>query len=192
MSPVICPSCGKPAATARQLPMYRYKESGIPNLWLKGGVTETVCASCGTKHLKIEKESQLLQFVALNILEDPRPLTGHEMRFLRGAARMSQASLAEVLRLRRETIAERESKDNPGIDFADEVVFRLVVLWRFNKHLQTKGNNFLTEIQSKRLDNFTNWFLKFSQDFVQEMRKKSTKMVATMDDEEVWRLDKAA
>src|SRR6266545_2952024 len=86
----ICPSCGTPGARVRVLPTYRYRESGIANLWLRGGVTETVCARCKAKHISIEKESQLLQVISVGLLMAARPLTGHEMRFLRGACQMSQ------------------------------------------------------------------------------------------------------
>jgi len=172
---------------------YRYKESGIPNLWLRGGVTETVCTSCKKKHLKIEKESQLLQVVALKLLMDPRPLTGYEMRFLRGACRLSQARVAEVLRHRRETVSERESKVNPGIDFAEEVLLRLVMLTHFNEHLGRDENNFLTEDQRKELSDFTGFFRDFSQKFVQPAHKRTPKLVLALDNEDApWRLLEAA
>lgn len=193
MNPVICPSCGKPAATASALATYRYKESGMPNLWLRGGVTETVCASCKKKHIKIEKETQLLQVIALRLLMEARPLSGHEMRFLRGACQLSQAKLAEALRHRRETISERETKQNPGIDFAEEVLLRLVMLRHFTQQLDTEGNNFLAENQRNDLANFTKFFSDFSEKFAQQILKRTTKLVAALDDQsELWRLDEAA
>ena len=192
MNPVICPSCGRPTAAAKALPMYRYKESGIPNLWLRGGVTETVCAFCKAKYIKIEKESQLLQVIALKLLMDARPLSGHEMRFLRGACQLSQAKLAEALRHRRETVSERENKQNPGIDFAEEVLLRLVMLSHFSQHLNTEGNNFLTGSQREDLKKFTTFFWDFSERIAQHIRR-STKLVAALDDQnELWRLDEAA
>lgn len=189
---VICPSCGKATATARALPAYRYKESGIPNLWLQGGVTETVCTSCRKRHIRIEKESQLLQVIALRLLTDARPLAGYEMRFLRGACFLSQAKLAEALRRRRETVAEREAKANPGIAFAEEVLIRLVLLGHFNEHLRTQGDNFLTKSQRGMLADFTKFFSEFSLNFADEMLKRH-KLVATLDrSQELWDLNEAA
>ncbi len=193
MSTVICPSCGKPTATDTPLPTYRYKESGIPNLWLRGGVTETVCASCKERHITIEKESQLLQVIALRLLMDARPLSGFEMRFLRGACRLSQARLAKLLRHRRETVAEREAKRNPGIHFAEEVLLRLVMLEHFNDHLGAKGNNFLTKNQRKDLADFTGFFRDFSLTFAEPMLRRTTRLVAALEGRsEVWRMDEAA
>lgn len=189
MNPTICPSCGRQTATAVALQRYRYKESGIPNLWLEGGVTETTCSFCKKKHIQINREAQLLQVTALAILEDARPLTGHEMRFLRGAAQMSQSKLAEELRLRRETIAERESKPNPRIAFADEVLFRMVILRGFLARL-SDGSNLLTRSQERRLLDFARFFSGFISNYVREL--KSTRLVAVMDQGDHWRLDKAA
>lgn len=187
-----CPSCGRATATARRLPLYRYKGSGIPNLWLRDGVTETVCASCRKRHIKIEREAQLLQVIALRLLMDASPLTGYEMRFLRGACFMSQAKLAEALRRRRETISERESKANPGIVFAEEVLVRLVFLRNFNEHLGGQGNNFLTKTQRKTLADFTRFFFDFSQNFAGEILKRH-KLIASLDEnQELWQLDEAA
>ena len=186
-----CPSCGRPSATARALPTYRYKESGIPNLWLRGGVTETVCSSCKAKHIQIEQEPQLLQVIAVALLIEARPLTGYEMRFLRGACQMSQAMLAGALHRRRETIAEREAKPSPpGISFSDEVVLRWVLLSNFRRYLDREGNRFLTTTQIALLESFSDFFDGFSKKYVEQGLKKS-KLIAALQGE-LWSLNKAA
>lgn len=191
MNVVICPGCGRPGAKERVLASYRYTESGIPNLWLRGGVTETVCGRCKEKYFGIEKEGQLLQVIALGLLMVPRHLSGHEMRFLRGVCQLSQAKLAEVLRLRRETIAEREAKSNPGIGFADEVLLRLVFLRHFAQELN-EWEDFLTESQRKTLADLTEFFSSFCREFA-EGRLRRTKLVAALDRQrERWKLDEAA
>ncbi len=193
MSPVICPACGKRKATASRPPMYRYRESGIPNLWLRGGVIITTCTSCKEELLAIEKEWQLLQMIGLRLLMETRPLSGFEMRFVRGAARLSQARLAELLRLRRETISERETKENPRIPFAEEVLLRLVILRAFRQHLKEKGNNFLPPSQRKVLASFAKSFGDFAETFMQQNLSKRAKMVLAMDKKgEGWRADEAA
>jgi DNA-binding transcriptional regulator YiaG len=189
---VTCPSCGGATATARALASYRYRESGIPNLWLEGGVTETVCASCRKRHIRIEKESQLLQVIALRLLMDARPLTGYELRFLRGACSLSQAKLAEALRRRRETVAEREAKAEPGIPFAEEVLIRFVLLGHFNEHLRDRENSFLTKRQRGLLADFTKFLSVFSRDFADETLKRH-RLVATLDKRRaLWELAEAA
>src|SRR6266487_2548097 len=94
MSRLICPECGKPNASARELTKSHYRESGLDNVWLYGGVTESKCANCGKSSIRIWKEAQLLQVIAKGLLMEPRPLAGPEWRFIRRAAGMSQAQLA--------------------------------------------------------------------------------------------------
>lgn len=191
MNVVICPGCGRPGAKERVLTSYRYTESGIPNLWLRGGVTETVCGRCKEKYFGIEKEGQLLQTIALGLLMVPWHLSGHEMRFLRGTCQLSQAKLAAILRLRRETIAEREGKTNPRIGFADEVLLRLVFLRHFAQELNER-ENFLTESQRKTLADFTEFFSSFCREFAGRNAHRK-RLVAALDHAgERWKLDDAA
>lgn len=152
MSQVICPNCGKTTASARKLPRYHYKESGLDNVWLHGGVTETTCAACGKKFVRIWKESQLLQVIALELLMGARHLTGPEFRFLRRACGMSQEQFASALKCRRRaTVAEREAKQEPGLSFPEEVGIRLVLLKSFNEHLSIPGNSALEASHLEKL-----------------------------------------
>ena len=187
MRAVTCPGCGRRSATDHVLRNYRYSESGMPNVWLHGGAIETRCSRCRQKFLRIEKEDQLLQMLATHLLIDPRPLTGYEMRFLRGSCHLSQAELARVLRMRRETIAEREARKNlPGIGFADEVVLRWVLLTRFRQHVGTKGNDFLPARYHRVLDSFSDLFEEFSRRFVEQSLRKAKLVAALRGD---WRLE---
>ena len=68
---VMCPNCGRTAAASRELSKYHYKESGLNNVWLSGGVTETKCAECGETFIRIWKEPQLLQLIAMDLLMEP-------------------------------------------------------------------------------------------------------------------------
>lgn len=187
---VACPSCGKAAAVA-VLRSYHYKESGLRNLWLHGGVTQTTCASCKQRHVAIENETQLLQTIAVALLESPRRLSGAEMHFLRGAARLSQSWLAAQLRKGRETIAEREAKADPGVSFGEELLFRFVVLEAFVGHLQARGNCFLARDQAKRLLDFRGFFHDFSSRFADGVLARG-RLVATMAQERGWQLEPAA
>src|SRR5262245_46274185 len=107
---MICPSCGSAKVAVRHPATYRYREAGLDGVTLLGGVTEIECAACRNTYVHVEKEQQLLQVIALVLLVKPGHLTGRELRYLRTEMELSQADLAKALGVRRETIAERESK----------------------------------------------------------------------------------
>ena len=163
MSQVICPSCGKLTASARELSEYHYKESGLENVRLSGGVTETKCSDCGATSIRIWKEPQLLQVIANGLLMAPRALSGPEWRFLRRACEMSQAQLASALKMpRRETIADREGKPDPKLNFPEEVGSRWILLRSFLTYLTTPGNSSLESAQLEQLMNFGGFFRDFA------------------------------
>jgi hypothetical protein len=104
---------------------------------------------------------------------------------------MSQAQLAEILKRRRETIAEREAKRSiPGISFADEVVLRWVLLTHFRQHLSEDGNDFLPKRYHSLLSGFSDFFDDFSRKYV-EAALKGARMVAALRGE-CWSLEKKA
>jgi DNA-binding XRE family transcriptional regulator len=191
VSKIICPICGKPTATASVPEIYHYKESGLPNVYLHGGVTETTCESCGEGAIRIEREGQLLQVITTAILmSDSAGMTGAEMRFVRGACRMSQAKLAESLGIqRRETIAEREGKDDPGISFAEQIGLRVLLTKSFLDFLDVPGNRLLTMGQHEELREFYRNFSKFSEHVSKEA---ATIQFNAILEEDEWKFDKAA
>ncbi|HEY3216472.1 MAG TPA: hypothetical protein VGK93_08260 [Candidatus Eisenbacteria bacterium] len=163
MSHVTCPGCGKPAATARAIATYHYTESGLDNVWLVGGVTETECSECGEKFLRVTREPQLLQVIALDLLMRPSYRTGAELRFLRRACGLSQEQLAALLQCpRRATIAEREAKDHPGLSFPEEVGYRWVLLKAFQEFVTTPGNNALEASHLQKFWSFAGFFRDFA------------------------------
>jgi hypothetical protein len=127
--------------------------------------------SCKKKNVRIEKEPQLLQVIAVNLLVDPRRRTGHELKFLRGACQLTQTDLAAKLKLgRRETIADREAR--PGVaneSFSDEVVMRWVLLSSFREHLRDDSNNFLANDDRSLLADFHDFFEDFSKRYVKRV-----------------------
>jgi hypothetical protein len=163
MSPVTCPNCGKQTASAKELPKYRYRESGLDSVWLTGGVTETVCRSCGNTFIRVWKEPQLLQVIALSLLMAPKSLAGPEWRFLRRACGLTQAQLASLLKYpRRETVAEREAKPNPRLSFPEEVGLRWVLVSSFQRYLAKPGNSSLEASQLEKLWSFAAFFRDFA------------------------------
>jgi hypothetical protein len=187
---VICPSCGRAAATATKPKEYVYAESGIPGLRLRGGVTLTSCTRCKREHVAIAKEGQLLQVLTLMLLMKPGALSGPEMRFIRGACQMSQATLAAELKLeRRETISDRERKMVPGLDFASEIGLRALFLGAFNDFLKEDQQNYLSLSQRKRLAEFTKLFTDLRKRFA---APADAREVARLDRHGDWELARAA
>ena len=174
MSTVLCAKCGRRSATARELHEYHYKESGLPNVWLLGGVTETRCSECHETFVQVWKESQLLQVIAVGLLMRPASLTGAELRFLRRACGLSQGGLAEVLRCpRRATVADREGRKNPGLSFPEELGVRAILLKAFQAYLSTPGNNFLEPTQLQDLWRFASGFHQLAMKVQSEHRIKA-------------------
>ena len=146
-----CAGCGSREVTRRESRSYPYPESGLDHVCLRGGVYLTSCRSCGGKFIAVEKEWQLLEFLAILLLAKPGPLRGLEMRSLRRASGLCQAELAARLGVRRESVAEREAKEDPGLSRAGEWHMRAVVLKAFREHLQGEYCNHLTPSQLEAL-----------------------------------------
>jgi DNA-binding transcriptional regulator YiaG len=190
MSRVTCPGCGSGNASARELPRYHYTESGLDNIWLAGGATETRCPTCGEAFVRIWKESQLLQLVARDLLMEARHHTGAELRFVRKACGMSQEQLAALLKCRRATVADREARVNPGLSLPEEVGLRLLLLNAFQQHLAAPGNNALETAQLRELWNFATLFHDFAAEVVNEQPKPEKRTAAVHAG--VWTLNKRA
>lgn len=159
MNKVVCPNCGKPTAIARELAEYHYQESGLRNVWLIGGVTETRCPECGSVFTAIWKESQLIQVITMDLLMEPTSLTGPQLRFIRRSCELSQGELAALLGCpRRATIADREGREDPKLSFPEATGLRLILLRAFQRYLETPGNNFLEPSQLKKLWSFADFF----------------------------------
>lgn len=159
MTNVVYPGCGSPAASVRGLSEYHYdRESGLENVWLAGGVTETTCAACGGAFIGISKEQQLLQVITIGLLTEPTSLRGPELRFIRRSCELSQNELATMLACRRETIAEREARSAPGLSLAEEIGLRLILLRSFRRHLAIPGTSTLATSQLDQLRDLEGFF----------------------------------
>ena len=133
----ICPVCESANVESSTPPAYRYRGAGLGPITLHGGVQQLICGACGARSIHIEREQQLLQVIALMLLMKPGHLTGREMRYLRSACDLSQAKLALSIGVRRETIAERESRETPGLDAGAEFFLRVILLRHFLEYLKS-------------------------------------------------------
>lgn len=86
---------------------YHLKGVGLPNIHLLSGVTLEDDADYGPL-VTIENLQGLLHAIGLHIIEKAGPMTGAEFRFLRKQMGLSQAKLAERLRVTDQTIANYE------------------------------------------------------------------------------------
>lgn len=74
--------------------MYHYKECGLDNVWLGNGYKEYDTPY--GKGVAVEQADELLQAIALQLVQKPALLTGKELRFLRVQMRLSQPELGAM------------------------------------------------------------------------------------------------
>jgi DNA-binding transcriptional regulator YiaG len=95
---------------------YNYVASGLPNVFLLNGVSET-----NTPYgpmVTIEDINGLHHAIGLYIIENPEQMTGAEFRFLRKQLELTQAQLGDYLRVSDQTVANYE-KGNTSLGPVD-------------------------------------------------------------------------
>lgn len=95
--------------------LFHYKTSGLPNIWLDGGVeqTETPYGPATS----IADLDGLHQLIAEDIINSPSVMTRHEFKFLRRELDLSQRALAGILKTEEKTVGRwetGETKEIPG------------------------------------------------------------------------------
>jgi DNA-binding transcriptional regulator YiaG len=164
-----CPVCAG-RATTRSVPKYHYRESGLDNIWLEGGVIEMVCETRKHRLVAVTKEQQLLQLIARDLLMRPGYLTGGEVRYLRKASGLTQAQLAEHLHLdRRETVAEWEGQQEAKRSQGWEYALRAVLLESFEAVLSK--DNHLSHAQNAELTKFREAFAAAYSEFFAKQKR---------------------
>jgi DNA-binding transcriptional regulator YiaG len=161
-----CPNCG---ATARQRKVrrYAYRESGLDSVVLHGGVTGSICPK-GHSLFAIQGEQQLLQVIALFLIEKRHFLSGQEVRFIRKVCEITQTELARAMHLnRRETIAEWESDAVPRRSLASEFLLRAVLLETFKEVLKNREGNHLALTHMRVLHAFEKQFAESYKQFLE-------------------------
>ena len=182
-----CHSC---AGTVRlQRPRsYPYRESGLTNVVLLGGVEIEVCTKCSERTVTVTREEQLLQVLALSLLRKPLgSLGGAEMRYLRKVCGLTQQGLANMLHVRRATVADRE-RGRSTLAAEGEFVFRAVVLETFSQRMREKGVSHLDRHHRQELKDLRAGFPRLP---LQESRRprKATRIPRT---DGSWRIPRAA
>jgi DNA-binding transcriptional regulator YiaG len=87
---------------------YRFRESGLDNVVLKG-IEMIKCPQCGNEDPIIPNLDGLLRTLALAIVTSRLPLTGAEVRYLRKYLGMSGEQFARILHTDKSTLSKWET-----------------------------------------------------------------------------------
>ena len=177
-----CPGCGNGKATSKEVKRHHYVESGLSGVVLLGGVHAIRCSECRGMFLYIEDEQQLLQVIAIDLLSRPSPLSGEAQAFLRKSCDLTQAEMARLLGIsRRETIAERESRD-AVLPIDAEFHFRAIILLAFWEHVRSGHNSFLAPDHLLWLNRIRTGFFRLAR----RSSRKVARVKILRSEDEVW------
>lgn len=98
---------------------YRYKESGLSNIYLTSGVT--IENTDYGRMVSIEQINELHRAIGLYIIEKEEPMNGAEFRFLRKQMDLTQPELAKAMKISDQTIANYE-KSKTKLQMADPMM----------------------------------------------------------------------
>jgi transcriptional regulator with XRE-family HTH domain len=106
---------------------YHYTECGLENVFIEG--MDVVKDHAGEETVTIQAIGLLHQVIAEGIVMLSTKMSGRELRFLRTEMGMTQAQLAEVLKVTLLTISRWEREETPIHDAA-EMLIRLMAVKR--------------------------------------------------------------
>jgi DNA-binding transcriptional regulator YiaG len=112
--------------------LYHYTDCGLDYVWLLNGFTFH-----RTPHgdgVSIKDARALHARLALDMIAQPHPLQGQDVRFLRGLLRVSQEGLARVLRQQRGSVARWEADPNKDIPGAADSALRMFYALKAGGH----------------------------------------------------------
>ncbi|MCW5748867.1 MAG: transcriptional regulator [Alphaproteobacteria bacterium] len=108
--------------------MYRYRESGLDNVWLVNGYK--IRSTPYGKAVAVEDVEGLHKSIAESLVGKPGPLTRAEFRFLRKELALSQKALGGIIGADEQAIARWER----GVSRVDEIADRFLrALYRETK-----------------------------------------------------------
>jgi DNA-binding transcriptional regulator YiaG len=183
---MICAVCGA-ALREKTLDRYHYKESGLDNIFLHGGVKEAACPNRHERFIAVAAEPQLLQVITLALLMRPGALSNKELRYARQSCDLTQAQLASAMGLtRRETIAEWEGREAGRRDRATEFLLRAVLLREFKEALEHRVPSHLSPSHFDLLHKFEEAFSRAYTRLSERKSSKEDKIKFTRVEDTVW------
>ena len=111
---------------------YHYTACGLDYVYLLNGYTAHQTSQ--GSGVSIKDARALHDRIALDIVGQPHPLRGQEVRFLRGLLRFSQEGLARVLRQQRGSVARWEAAPHKNIPGATDTALRMFYALKAGGH----------------------------------------------------------
>ena len=145
---MVCPECGK--KMKKTTGNYRYKESGMDNVMLLD-IPLYIC-NCGEKMPAIPRILNLHSLIAEEIIKNPKPLTGNEIRFLRKEMGLKANDFAAKLGVNKVTVSRWENDAELISTTGDKLVRSLFILHKEevgNRHFQ-KAFEFVSSVGTKK------------------------------------------
>lgn len=145
MRKIKCPTCGQIQDTFTG--DYRYLESGLDNVIIRN--IEIFQCSCGEHSAFIPKIMEIHKAIAKCLIEQTRPLSGREIRFLRKNMGMKALILARFLGVDKATVSRWENDKDNHSDTVDRYI-RLLYANRMNMTLEANilANDLLSAIDA--------------------------------------------
>lgn len=104
---------------------YHYTECGLDNVYIQG--LAPMIDDDGDEVIRITFILDLHRAIAEGIVGHPKGMSGRELRFLRGEMGMTQAELAGIVHVDKQTVGRWERGDTPLDSTAEVVVRRLAI-----------------------------------------------------------------
>jgi putative zinc finger/helix-turn-helix YgiT family protein len=92
----------------KEFSSYRYKESGLDNVYLEN-IPIYKCIACGTVFPSIFRLPRLNELIAEALLEKPALLNGKEIKFLRKSLHFSSKDFSDLLGVGKTTLSKWEN-----------------------------------------------------------------------------------
>ncbi len=159
-----CVECGTSMVAGKE--NYRYRESGLPYVTLKGVVVSR-CLACGNFEISIPRLEELHRLIAKSLIEKMTRFTGAEIRFLRKSLGLSAADFARRMGVTVETVSRWENNAAAIGPQADRLLRLLVAQGRLT-----------TQYPEEQLDR------------IDTKRAKETRLGVKLEDE-VWAVEAA-
>jgi DNA-binding transcriptional regulator YiaG len=111
--------------TEAKLATYRYTECGLDNVFIEG--MTIVEDHSGEETVTIPAIGALHRVICEGIVRLNSKMTGQELRFLRSETGLTQARLAEIVKVTPLTVSRWEREEHP-IDDAAEMLIRIMAI----------------------------------------------------------------